>query len=85
MCSAKVAARLQHSCALLVSSCFTPHQNSDPALAELAAAAAAKFRNKFCAALSCGGSSGDGGGDAGGFWERSRCARDATRHGRGLT
>lgn len=70
-CSPKVAARLQHSCSLLASVCFAA-QHADAAVTDFAAAAAAKFRRKLCAALSCSGSgSGDDGDDIG-FWERSR-------------
>lgn len=72
VCNTKVAARLRHSCSLLVSSCFPSQAHSDPALAELSAVVAAKFRAKFCSALSCDRVLTSDDGDGSSFWERSR-------------
>jgi hypothetical protein len=71
-CNVKVAARLHHSCLLLVNTCFGFQEHSDPLIAEHAAVAATKFRSKFCSALNCQNSLKYEDSEIGGFWERSR-------------
>jgi hypothetical protein len=80
VCDVKVSARLQHSCSLLASTCFAPQHHSDPAVAELSAAVAAKFRSKFCLALLCHGARSSEDSDDVGFWERSKCRCPAAAH-----